>query len=78
MLNENAIKSEIKSMLQSLQNADDLDAAIEEQSGTLAGIIVNAIKSATVTANPAAVTAATMSNSGGPVVAANNLISTIS
>lgn len=54
------------------------NASIDEFATRLADAVDSYVKGATITASPAQITAAVMSNGGGPVVAANNLNSTLS
>ena len=79
-LNKLVLKEDVKRLLieMSKDNTSTPEAAAEVFAGRLADAIDAYVKSGTITANPAAVTSAAMSNSGGPVVASNNLISTIS
>lgn len=77
-LNKSKLKSDIKALLNSQKRMTDQKSSIEALATGLSNIIDSYIKSATITANPTAITASTMSNTGGPVVAANNLISTLS
>ncbi len=72
------LKLDIKDMLDSLKEAPDQEAAIEEYAEKLTNAIDKFVKTAEIVAIPADVVTATMSNSGGPVVAAANLNSTIS
>ena len=78
MLNKPKLKADIKALLNSQKTMTDQQQSIEAMAGGLADIIDAYIKSATVVASPAAVTASAMANTGGPVVASGNLISSIS
>jgi hypothetical protein len=78
MLNKETLKVELAQMQKDMLKETDPVAAQEKFADKLATAIDNYIKSATVTATPAQVLEAAMSNGGGTVEAANNLISTLS
>lgn len=78
MLNKTKLKADIKKLLEKQASNTDQKRSIDEMSGGLADIFDAYIKSATIVASPAAVTASAMANGGGAVVASNNLVSTIS
>lgn len=77
MLDKTGLKSDIKTMLNELKAMDDQDQSIDKFADLLSNAIDSFVKTGSVIATPADVVTATMSNSGGPVVAANNLNSTI-
>ena len=76
-LNKVTLKVDIKALLAQMANNEDKNDSLDKFAGGLADIIDAYINTATVTATPAQITTAAMSNSGGLVVAANNLISTL-
>jgi DNA-binding transcriptional regulator YbjK len=75
-LNKAGLKNEIKTLMQDMMQREQ--ASIDEFAGRLADAVDGYVKTATVTATPAQVLAAALSNGGGSVVADNNLISTLS
>jgi hypothetical protein len=78
-LDKTTFKADVKQLLTDLStNEGDQDAAFDEFADGLANAIDTYIKTATITATPIEITAAALSNGGGVVVAANNLISVIS
>jgi hypothetical protein len=78
MLNKSQLKIRILTMLNELKSMDNQAESIEKFASDLSDAVDEFVKTATVAATPVDVTAAAMSNSGGPVVAANNLESHIS
>lgn len=76
-LNKAGLKADIKTMLVELKEAADQETAIEKFASDLSNALDKFVKSASVYATPLDVTSAAMSNSGGPVVASNNLNSKI-
>lgn len=78
MLDKPGLKQDLKTLYKALKEMTDEDAAMDKLAGDTADAIEKFVKSASVIANPAAVTAAAMSNTGGPVAASNNLESAIS
>jgi len=78
-LDKPSLKAEIKQLLVDLStNEGDQTEAFDTFADGLSNAIDTYIKTATITATPIEITAAAMSNGGGAVVAANNLISSIS
>lgn len=79
MLNKTSLKTAIKDAFNTVKDQpDNQDQAIETLSDLLADSIDEYVKSASIKASVAAIAGAAMSNGGGPVVAANDLICTIS
>jgi len=74
-LDKTNLKNSIKALLEDMMSKED--ASYNEFAERLADAVDTYVKTATVVATPAQVTAAAMSNGGGAVVAANNLISTL-
>lgn len=78
-LDKTTFKADVKKLLTDLStNEGDQSAAFDEFADGLANAIDSYIKTATITATPIEITAAALSNGGGAVVAASNLISVIS
>lgn len=78
-LDKTTFKADVKQLLTDLStNEGDQDTAFDQFADGLANAIDTYIKTATITATPIEITAAALSNGGGAVLAANNLISTIS
>lgn len=71
------LQAELVSMLNEMTSETDQATGIQNFAGKLATAIDNYIKTASIVSTPAQVTLAAMTNGGGTVVAANNLISTI-
>lgn len=79
MLNKSTLKSEIKAAFQDQKDkTENPEAALDDLATKIADAIDSYIKGATIVATPANVVTAALSNGGGPVVAANNLTSSIS
>lgn len=77
-LNKQQLKNDIKAAFDAVRQQEDNQAqAIDTLAGKIADAIDGYIKQATITATPAHVAGAALSNGAGPVVAANNLTSTI-
>ncbi len=78
-LNDIALKNKLKTLFDDMSKIDkDPQKARELFADKLSGIISEYVRSADVFATPLQITASTMSNGGGPVVAANNLNCTVS
>jgi hypothetical protein len=73
MLDTGGLKNDIKTMLDQLKTMDEREAAIEKFATDMANAMTVFVRTATIYATPGDVTAAAMSNQGGPVAAANNL-----
>lgn len=78
-LNKTTLQNSIKAIYQTLATYDGSAGktqadAINKASADLATAIETFVKSAQVTITPAHVTAGALSNGGGPVVAANNIV----
>ena len=71
------LQADLVKMLQEAAQEIDQAQGIQNFAGNLATAIDTYIKTASIVSTPAQVTLAVMTNSGGPVVAASNLISTI-
>jgi len=77
-LNKQKLKSDIKAAFDAVKQQEDNQAqAIDTLAGRIADAIDSYIKQAAINATPLNVASAALSNGGGPVVAANNLISNI-
>ncbi|HSW64986.1 MAG TPA: hypothetical protein VLH56_16990 [Dissulfurispiraceae bacterium] len=77
-LNKLQLKNDIKAAFNAVKDQEDNQAqAIDTLAGRIADAIDSYVRQANITATPAHVVAAALSNAGGPVVAANNLTSTI-
>lgn len=78
MLNSLKLKNDMKkAFARARSKTDNPDEAIDTLCTELTAAIDSYVKTATIIATPAQVTAAAMANAGGPVLASNNLISTI-
>jgi galactitol-specific phosphotransferase system IIB component len=77
MLDKAGLKTNIKTMLQELNDAEDQNAAIEKFATDFSNAMDIFVKTASIHATPANVTAAAMVASGNPVTSANNLNSVI-
>lgn len=77
-LNKPQLKLDIMALLNEMKTKTDQAESIDAFSTGLSDIIDSYIRSATVMATPVQVAAAAMSNTGGPVAAASNLVSIIS
>ena len=73
-LNKVKLKEDIKLLTMDMLDSTDRDSALEVYAENMADIIHYYVSNATVVINPLGVSAALMSNGGGPVVAANNLL----
>ncbi len=71
------LKAELVVMLTAMINETNQTTSVDKFADKLATAIDNYIKTATIVSTPAQITLAAMTNSGGPVVAASNLVSTI-
>lgn len=77
-LNKTALKNGIKAaFVAQLEKKEDPDAALEDLATKIADAVDSYIKGASIFSTPANVATAALSNGGGPVVAANNLVSNI-
>lgn len=76
-LDKGKLKNNIHNLLKQLQGSNNRETAMSEFSAGLADAIDSYVKSATIVATPTHVTAAAMTASTFPVVAANNLVSEI-
>ena len=78
MLNKENLKNSIVTLLKEMKDeTGDPDEAFEKFAEEFSDIIDSYIKEATIISTPANILAAGMANTGGPVVAANNLTSII-
>ena len=76
-LNKTQLNADIKALLNVMITKTDQAQGIDDFASGLADIIDAYIKTASISANPAQITAAGMANTGGPVVAASLLQSTL-
>lgn len=77
-LNKAQLKASIKAAFVSqAEKTENPEAALDDLAGKIADAIDSYVKGASITATPANVVAAALSNAGGPVAAANNLLSSI-
>ncbi len=75
MLDKNKLKGDIRSLLLLMMQREE--SSVDEFATRLSDAIDGYVKTATVIATPASIAEAGMSNTGGPVVAAKNLTSTL-
>lgn len=79
MLDKVQLKSSIKqAFIDQQEKTDNPSVALDDLAGKIADAVDDYVKGATIVATPANVATAAFSNGAGPVVAANNLTSTIS
>ena len=81
-IDKSTFETNVKALLNTLKTYDgetghEPSDAIDKFAADLADYVETIIKSSTVVITPIQITAATLSNSGGPVVAANNLNGTL-
>jgi hypothetical protein len=77
-LNKTKLQNDINTLLGEMSKIEKNPAkAQKEFAKQLANIIDEYVKTATIVATPASIVTAALSNSGGPVVAVNNIVCTI-
>lgn len=77
-LNKPQLKLDIMALLNEMKTKTDQVESIDAFSTGLSDIIDSYIRSASITATPVHIAAAALSNTGGPVAAASNIVSLIS